>query len=283
MLALSASDLASPTEDRDIIMASIAHRLKSIESLNKAVAAGITCWEQGNAMLATCYTLLFQSVLLNDGLAEFISFLRGIIAIGMQMGQKKMKFVFTKLFGDEQLQEMEPKLVATPLIKKELVSGACRSLERMAPLCKTKTSIGMYGLQLSMARNLVTSSLECKSKLFFYAQLVLTGSAYISLRKIYVMFMMMPHDEFREFTDPSNEVCQLLQAYFVAMQLIMAPITKVEWGQRTSANTFNTAVSSGRWLETLHKKIPPHMLEYYEWTLWVENAVYSDSNFYGPC
>jgi hypothetical protein len=165
MLALSASDLAQHTDDKDLIMTSITHRVKAIESLNKTVAMGVTCWEQGNAMIATCFALLFQSVLLNDGLAEYISFLRGIIAIGLQMGQRKMKFVFSKLWGDAHLEAIEPGLAAAPLINTDVVSAACRSLERMSLLCKTKTEIGMYGLLLSMARNLVTSSRECKSEI----------------------------------------------------------------------------------------------------------------------
>jgi len=165
MLALSASDLADTTEDRDLIPTSIAHRVKAIESLNKSVAAGITCWEQGNAMIATCFILLFQSVLLHDGLGEYMAFLRGIVAVGMQMGQKKMRFIFVKLFGDENMKDLEPGLAAAPLINNDLVSAACRSLERLTPLCKTKTAIGLYSLLLSMARNLVTSSRECKSAL----------------------------------------------------------------------------------------------------------------------
>ena len=95
-------------------------------------------------------------------------------------------------------------------------------------------------------------------------------SAYIGLGKVYQLFMMMPHEEFREFTDPKNEVCQLLQAHFVAMQLIMTPISKVEWGKRKKSREMQTDGRTGRWLDTLHKAIPPHMREYYEWTLWVE-------------
>lgn len=163
MLALSASDLAANCiGDRDLITHSISHRIKSIESLNKAVAGGISSWEQGNAMIATCFTLLFQSVLLNDGLSEYISFLRGILAIGMQMGQRKMKFVFTRLWG-EAAHPRPDELEHAPLINDELVSSACRSFEKMYPLCKTKTEIGMYGLLLNMARNLVTSSQEGES------------------------------------------------------------------------------------------------------------------------
>ena len=80
------------------------------------------------------------------------------------------------------------------------------------------------------------------------------------------MFMMMPHDQFRELIDPNNEVCQLLQAHFVAMQLIMTPISRVEWGKRQSPAELGTEGRSGGWLQTLHKAIPPHMLEYYEWS-----------------
>jgi hypothetical protein len=167
MLALSASDLASYTdENRDLTPTSISHRVKSIESLNKAVAGGIKTWEQGNAMIATCFVLLFQSVLLNDGLSEYISFLRGILAVGMQMGQRNMKFVFTKLWGEDQRLARETELDGAPLINDELVSMACRSLEKMFPLCKTKTQMGMYGLLLSMARSLVTSSKEGTSGIF---------------------------------------------------------------------------------------------------------------------
>ena len=86
--------------------------------------------------------------------------------------------------------------------------------------------------------------------------------------------MMMPNDDFRHLMNPVNDVGRLLQAHFAAMQLIMSPITKSEWAGRTSATSGGANGKSGRWLETLHKNIPAHMLKYYEWTLWVEKEVY---------
>lgn len=158
MLALSASDIVCYTEDKSLTVTAVTHRAKSIEALNAAVSRGLTTFEQGNAMLATCFVLLFQSTLLNDGLGEYMSFLRGCIAIGMQMGLKRMRFLFTKLWGDENLEAIDPVLQKAPLIEPQVVSMACRSLEKMGPLCKTKVELKMYGLILSMARNLVTSS-----------------------------------------------------------------------------------------------------------------------------
>ena len=87
--------------------------------------------------------------------------------------------------------------------------------------------------------------------------------------------MIMPHEEFRVFSDTSNAVCQLLQAHFMTLQLIMVPITRVEWQGKQSIAAPNAGSRQGRWLSTLHQHIPAHLLEYYEWTLWVENAVSS--------
>jgi hypothetical protein len=163
MLGLSASDLISQVEDdRRLTTAAIAHRVRAIEALNKAVAKGVTCWQQGNAMLATCFTLLHQSIFLDDGLTDYISFLRGIVAIAIQLSQKKMQFVFIKVFPDEQLKLVEAGLVTAPLIDSNLASAARRSLEEMASLCKSRIEIGIYGLLLNITNNLSISARACE-------------------------------------------------------------------------------------------------------------------------
>jgi hypothetical protein len=92
----------------------------------------------------------------------------------------------------------------------------------------------------------------------------------------------MPYDEFREFTNPENEICQLIQAHFVAMQLIMTPISKVEWAGKAAETPASTHGQTGRWIAPLHASIPPHMREYYKWTLWVEKEVYEGGPGGGP-
>lgn len=97
----------------------------------------------------------------------------------------------------------------------------------------------------------------------------------MELRKVYELFSyLMPYDEFREFTDPNNAVCQLLQAHFVSMQLIMTPITRNEWEGRKNSTADNEDGKTGHWLKAIHKSIPKGMEPYYEWTLWVEREVY---------
>lgn len=160
MLALAASDLAEqyPESSKQLSCAAMSHRVQAIGSLNTAISLGLTRFEQGNAMLATCFALVFQSVLMEDGLAEYMSFIRGTVAVGNQMGMKRMHILFRHLFGDSDLEKIDPLMKAAELIDPTLVRGALKSLEKIGPLCKTKLELEVYGVLVSAARALVTSS-----------------------------------------------------------------------------------------------------------------------------
>jgi len=111
-------------------------------------------------MIATCFALLFQSVLVSDALGEYMWFFRGILAIAIQMGIKQYGFLFKNLLGNKQVELIDVALKALPLIDSDAATRACRSLEKMGPLCKTKVEMEFYRLLLSMARSLFTSSRE---------------------------------------------------------------------------------------------------------------------------
>ncbi|KAL2159135.1 hypothetical protein VTH06DRAFT_2567 [Thermothelomyces fergusii] len=42
-------------------------------------------FEEGDALMATCFALTYQSVLLEDGMAEYMTFIRGIIIVAIQI------------------------------------------------------------------------------------------------------------------------------------------------------------------------------------------------------
>lgn len=67
ILGLAASELIA--SDASLAEAAMAHRLKSIQTIKRKLAAsnsGIT-YAEGNALIATCFALTFQSVILEDG------------------------------------------------------------------------------------------------------------------------------------------------------------------------------------------------------------------------
>lgn len=67
ILGLAASELIAT--DPSLAEAAMVHRLKSIQAIKRKLAAsdqGIT-YAEGNALIATCFALTFQSVILEDG------------------------------------------------------------------------------------------------------------------------------------------------------------------------------------------------------------------------
>jgi hypothetical protein len=109
-------------------------------------------------------------------------------------------------------------------------------------------------------------------------------SASMNLRKMYELFSYtMTQAEFAAYCDQSNEACRLLQAHFVALQLLMSPITKNEWVAK-EAQTGQKDDGNGKtvlWLVGLHRGVRPDMVRYYRWTLWVQKEVLSGRLYNG--
>jgi len=166
MLALAASDLVK-TEicPHKIRNSALSHRLKSITALNAAIQHGINCLEEGNAMLATCFALLFQSTLIDDGLVEYMTFIRGTIIIGSQMGLKQMRFLFGQHVEDKQVEQREAVNNDAPMIQQDVVFGAHQSFEKFQHLCQTKLETEVYAVLFNIPRSLITSSGDGESPL----------------------------------------------------------------------------------------------------------------------
>jgi hypothetical protein len=80
--------------------------------------------------------------------------------------------------------------------------------------------------------------------------------------ELYGMFFAMTHDEFQHFINPANEIGQLLQAHFVAVQFLLSPITVRELGDRKPEKPTNESV---RWLHAILRRVSPQMQEFFEW------------------
>jgi hypothetical protein len=94
----------------------------------------------------------------------------------------------------------------------------------------------------------------------------------MDLRKLYGLFAhRMDHEQFRDFTDPANEVGKVLQSHFVTLHLIMAPISRVVLDNKapTWAESWKDD-SKICWLTSMHRKIPAHMLKFYEWPMSIQ-------------
>ena len=75
-----------------------------------------------------------------------------------------------------------------------------------------------------------------------------------------ILLLHMPHPDFKEFISPANRARQLLQSHFLALQLIVTPVTKNEWAGKD--RMAKHGVTSRRF-GSLHRDIPEDMKVYY--------------------
>jgi hypothetical protein len=91
-------------------------------------------FEEGNALMATCFALTYQSVLLDDGLAEFMTFIRGIMIVAIQMYCKGATLLFGHLLGDQQTARLEPYMREVALIDADWTARAVRGIAGLREL-----------------------------------------------------------------------------------------------------------------------------------------------------
>jgi hypothetical protein len=177
ILGYSASDLIS-TSEPGLAEAAMAHRVKAIRAIKRALGnsaateqPGTDMFEEGNALMATCFALTYQSVFLDDGMVEYMTFIRGIVIVAIQMYVKGAKLLFGHLMGGNvQKEKLEPHISQIPLIEKSWTDRAVEGIEGLEALVDgegREVERRFWELLGEMARMLYVSSWKGQSILLF--------------------------------------------------------------------------------------------------------------------
>lgn len=159
ILGFAASELIYT--DPSLVTVAMAHRVKAIRSIKKRLAEAHranTTYEEANALVATCFALTFQSVLLDDGLAEYMTFIRGILVVSMQMAFKGIKPIFANLLEQDSDALLGPYMEGLPLIQKGWADAAKESIEALRPLCVEGVEVEYYENMMQTVENLYINS-----------------------------------------------------------------------------------------------------------------------------
>ncbi|KAI0601854.1 C6 zinc finger protein [Biscogniauxia sp. FL1348] len=268
ILGLAASNLIA--EDPSLLTFAITHRLKAIGAIKKALGdvTRATTFEEGNALLATCYALTFQSVCLVDGMAEFMTFSRGIMIIQFHMRCKGVKCIFQNSLGWEQLEMIKPLVENAPPIPKEWVDMAVQGITDLRPLCKSDMEVQYYTLISEIAMALHGSLLQVYPILFDH---------------YYGWWTKMSHEEFQSIADPQSQTGLLLATHRIALKQLMT--TATEAGLRTAARStyrkeHDLDMGMYRWLGHINRQIDPEHRRYNRLPMWVEAQLDRDKNFF---
>ncbi|KAK9441958.1 C6 zinc finger protein [Metarhizium brunneum] len=270
ILGFAASELV-PT-DSSFVQAAMNHRIKAIKAIKKRLsesARAQTSYEEANALVATCFALTFQSVCLEDGLAEYMTFIRGILIVGMQMMFKGIKPIFEQLFEDQQNEMMEPYLRDLPLIQRGWADAAVEAISNLRPLCAEPVEVEYCEQLLGIAEKLNVNSFD----------------AYKSNGRQYAWWMMLPHSTFQQLINLDRQSMILLHAHWIALSQIMAFITEREYDLREKRPTASTDAGPApgfvKWLKFLNARVDYEHQMYNQWPLWVEAQLDKDLTFFG--
>ena len=162
ILGLAASSLAE--KDSSLLQTALTHRIKAISAIKRTLSelstpASVT-YESANVLLATCVALTVQSVHLDDGVVEYMTFSRGLMVVGIQLWKGGFSPIFANMAGKGEQGVLEPFMVGLPLIRGEWTDGAVAALEGLGGVCKGGVEGEYRALLFEWAQRLYVSSWE---------------------------------------------------------------------------------------------------------------------------
>jgi hypothetical protein len=101
----------------------------------------------------------------------------------------------------------------------------------------------------------------------------------------YQWWMMLPHEQFQQLIDPTNQVCILLGAHWIALKQIMAIITEREYdrSKKPPPTPRDGQIDLGmmRWLSHLNRCVDMNHAAYNQWPVWVDTQLGHNRAFFG--
>jgi hypothetical protein len=132
ILGLAASHLDLLIGD-DLSSIALHHRVRAIQGSASALTQTNRAGTDGDALLASCYLLTFQSSYMKDGISEFFHFVRGCSLVSHRLAEEKLPIAFFTTEQDHN-KIMEERLTDLPSINPELLDSAERYLAQLPPI-----------------------------------------------------------------------------------------------------------------------------------------------------
>ncbi|KAJ3473194.1 hypothetical protein NLG97_g10460 [Lecanicillium saksenae] len=229
----------------------------------------IMSFDQGSALVASCYLLMGQSQYLGDGIQDFMTLTRGSASLRAEM----IRLGFPPLF-----QNLEPK---------DSIETMRRHLQEMPPLDKPWIDAGR---DLAYLANLENILLYSKTDPF---------KVYTSVMGHFIWWQSLPFDEFQRVIDLTDQVNVLLAAHWVALMMAMAFLRKAsmkinsdskkkeEGHLRGLKGASAQAKEQGQctepwyyWLVCLNRWVNDDYKKFNVWPQWVQDRLEEDALYF---
>ncbi|KAF5541637.1 UPC2-like protein [Fusarium mexicanum] len=245
ILGFSASELMR--NDSSIVPSAMNHRIKAIRAIKKRLAETARSsmeYEEANAMVATCYALTFQSVSLDDGLAEYLTFIRGIMIVGIQMLFRGIKPIFENMMEPDQDALLEPLMQGLPLIPKGYTDSAMEALTNLKPL-SYKAYTAQYGWWMLLPHDTFQALIDPDNQV-----MMLLHSHWVAINEIMSPISGQERNVSEKYPAHRDDQPQLDPGF-------------------------------ARWLKHINANIDLEHQMYNQWPMWVEEQLDQDITFFG--
>ena len=155
ILSLGASHLSRLT-DMDYRKESLIHRGQAIAGLNTALSMPARHYGESDAMLAACYALTFQASYMGDGLADFITMVRGCALTTAKIKQEDVPTAFN-LQPNWHFKVMAPRLASLPRVNHLLLQSGIAALEDIRPFLDDEVDMNFHQALIEVLEALLDS------------------------------------------------------------------------------------------------------------------------------
>ena len=207
-LSLGASHLHRLMPENGYETQAIMHRGHAISGLNQAIAKRQITRADADSMLAACYALTFQASYMEDGLQDFITMVRGCAIVTGKISEESSGTTFD-LSPTLHLDTLEPGLSQMELLDADFLDSGVIALEALESMVIGDSESRFYKTMVDV----------------LYALRKSTRQGFLVFSECYSCWYLLQGEKFRAFTDPKNTIAQVLLAYFVGIQLMLAPVT----------------------------------------------------------
>ncbi|KAG9228251.1 hypothetical protein BJ875DRAFT_477959 [Amylocarpus encephaloides] len=228
------------------------HRHLAIKGSNEAICRPNRTGSEGDALLASCYLLAFQSSYMPDGMEEFFRMTRGCSLLNVQLISENIPMVFF-LPHKYHFTVMQERLIELPVIKSSLRGGARSSLDALPTILVDNLQTEFYPLLVDIVEALSESSLK----------------AYFKFLVSYQAVIRMGPSDFSHFISGSNIPSRILLVHFLAIELIMEPIINREFGNRGRAMPTRYHLD---WIILAYIEVPANLKHFLVWPMEVASA-----------
>ncbi|AEO64023.1 uncharacterized protein THITE_2063451 [Thermothielavioides terrestris NRRL 8126] len=249
MLGMAASHLS--VYGGDFESHALSHRVKAIQSLNKALSTPARCTAEADARFGTIMSLAFQASCMPEGMTEFMAMIKGCHVIATTSLRAFEDSIFHEFTRHGYTYDVRNAIGTAPVPldpeQESLLDEFLESLRALAPLCSNPLEVRFMAATERVVR---LARISAKA-------------AFAEFGHQYTIVNLASKEEFESFMDPKNYSAQLQLIHFILIEYAIGYFALGRFGRRFAYRE----KSSIAWMQRVADALPDEYKKYAKWPM----------------